>query len=272
MLFSVLRDIARAGLRRVRSGPEIAPCPVCADAARFLGAVDANKSCEDRQRMLLPAAGRNVRYFLCAGCGFCFAPEFRAWSDRQFKERIYNDDYVLVDPEYVTLRPGKIAGMVDEIFASVRSRVTHLDFGGGNGLTSRLLCDKGWRSSSYDHFVDGPDRLAQLSTYDLVTAFEVFEHVVDPRQLMASLSGLTHPQSLILFSTLLSDGHIARGKGLEWWYLAPRNGHVSLYSRGSLGRLSAAHGFRLLHLNEGTHVAFSELPDWSRELSIFRGV
>jgi len=222
--------------------------------------------------MLLPKTNTTVRYFRCDGCGFCFAPEFRNWSDRKFKDRIYNDDYVLVDPEFVALRPENNAKFVDDVFGPVRDRITHLDYGGGNGLMSRLLRADGWQSSSYDHFVDGPGHVAQLATFDLVTAFEVFEHVVDPLQLLASLSKLTHAQSLILFSTLLSDGHIARGKGLDWWYLAPRNGHVSLFSKTSLTLLLGAHGYQVLHLNQGIHVAFRGLPGWSKEVSFLRSV
>jgi hypothetical protein len=60
--------------------------------------------------------------------------------------------------------------------------------------------------------------------------------VVDPWQLMVPRFKFKRAQPLILLSTLLSDGS------------------------------------RLLHLNAGTRVAFRELPEWGRELSIFRGV
>jgi hypothetical protein len=271
MLTRILRDIAKAGLQRARGESTVARCPVCTGEARILGEVDFNKSCEDRNGMLLPKSHQAVRYFLCDGCGFCFAPEFRRWSDRRFKERIYNDDYVLVDPEYAGVRPERTAEFVDSVFGRARDRASHLDFGGGSGLTSRLLRDRGWQSSSHDHFVDGRRKLSQAATYDLVTAWEVFEHVADPRRLMADLSRVAHPQSVIMFSTLLSDGHIGRGQALDWWYLAPRNGHVSLYSRTSLATLLRAYGFKVFHLNEGTHVAFRELPGWCNDLPIFQG-
>ena len=272
MLFTVLSDIARAGLRLATGKSAISRCPVCAAEARILGEVDFNKSCEDRNGVLLPKANTTVRYFLCNRCGFCFAPEFKGWSDRKFIERIYNDEYVLVDPEYVALRPQRAASYLENRFGPVRDRIAHLDYGGGNGLLSRLLCAAGWRSASHDDFVEGPGRFAQLSTYDLVTAFEVFEHVADPQRLMSALSRVTHPRSLILFSTLLSDGTIAPGRGLDWWYLAPRNGHISLYSSNSLSVLLSAHGYRLLHFDEGFHVAFREFPEWAAGLSLFRGV
>jgi hypothetical protein len=270
MLFNMLREIVRGGRNRVAGRSAIAPCPVCAGDAGILGEVDSNKSCEDRNGRPFPISHRNARYFLCDRCGFCFAPEFREWSDREFRERIYNAEYILADPEYAGARPARMAEFVDEAFGAVRDRLTHLDYGGGSGLTSRLLRARGWRSSSHDHFGEGLGNVARLSTYDLVTAWEVFEHAVDPRRLMTELSNVTHARSLILFSTLLSDGHIGRGMELDWWYLAPRNGHVSLYSRDSLALLLHGHGFNVHHLNDGTHIAYREPPEWAADLSIFR--
>lgn len=272
MLFTVLSDLARAALRRVTVRSRAFACPVCRGATTVLGEVDFNKSCEDKADMRLPKSNTMVRYYTCDICDFCFAPEFRNWPESRFKERIYNHEYVLVDPDYVTVRPHNSAKFIGSVFGSVRHRISHLDYGGGSGLLSELLRANGWQSSSYDQFVDGPDEFGRLSTYDLVTAFEVFEHVVDPLDLMASLSKLAHPQSLIMFTTVLSDGHIARGEGLGWWYLAPRNGHVSLYSKHSLTLLLSAHGYDVLHWNEAVHVAFRELPGWSKELPMFRSL
>ncbi len=272
MLISVLKDFAKAATHWSIGKAERSPCPVCGGQARILGDVDFNKSCEDRNSMRLPKTDTLVRYFLCAGCGFCFAPEFLQWSDDRFKKVIYNGDYVLVDPDYLGVRPQWNADFIEQHFGSVRARVTHLDYGGGNGLLSRLLCARGWRSISFDDFVEGRPQLKQLSTYDLVTTFEVFEHVADPQRLMGALSKVTHPESLIVFTTVLSDGFIAPGTGLNWWYLAPRNGHVSLYSKKSLALLLRQHGYEYYPLDDVTHVACRRMPPWSRELSIFRDI
>ena len=71
-------------------------------------------------------------------------------------------------------------------------------------------------------------------SFDLVTAFEVFEHVPDIDILFTDLQSLVKAEGLILFSTLLSDGEIGRDRPLSWWYASPRNGHISLFSAQSL--------------------------------------
>ncbi len=39
------------------------------------------------------------------------------------------------------------------------------------------------------------------------------------------------------------------------WYIAPRNGHITIHSEASLNALFSAHGFQITHLNRWSHVA-----------------
>ncbi len=49
--------------------------------------------------------------------------------------------------------------------------------GGGNGNLSEKLSAANWQSTSYDPFPNGSVNLSEIGTFDLITAFEVFEHV-----------------------------------------------------------------------------------------------
>lgn len=244
------------------------PCPVCRqDKARLLDTVDFSKSCEEANGKFLPRSGIGVDYFLCGHCGFCFAPEFRNWTVEEFERRIYNDDYVQVDPDYTQKRPEVSTTLVDGLFGSARERLAHLDYGSGSGLLSRLMRERGWNSKTYDPFVDRNTQIQDLGEFDLVTAFEVFEHVSDIAGLLSNLDRLLKPEGLLLFSTLLSDGNIARGKPLTWWYASPRNGHISLFSEKSLLLFMAQGGFDLHSLSAGLHLAYRDLPAWARHLA-----
>jgi 2-polyprenyl-3-methyl-5-hydroxy-6-metoxy-1,4-benzoquinol methylase len=105
-----------------------------------------------------------------------------------------------------------------------------------------------------------------LGAYDLVTAFEVFEHVPDVQALVADLHRLCRPDGLILFSTLVSDGQLALGRKLTWWYASPRNGHISLFSTESLKRLMSGKGLQVGSLSAGTHIACQTPPPWAAHL------
>lgn len=237
-------------------------CPVCGKSCSLLDVVDLNKAC----LMWLRPAGVPIYYAICGDCGFCFAPEFADWSLEAFEERIYNKDYILVDPDYVEKRPRQNAGMLLSMFPSAGTAIRHLDYGGGNGMLSRLLREAKWDSSTYDPFVDKERPVASLGKFNLITAFEVFEHVPDVQALMADLRTLLSPGGLILFSTLLSDGNIDAQQRLNWWYASPRNGHISLFSRKSLGILAQNNEWKCGSFSDGFHVFFTSVPPWAAHL------
>lgn len=245
-------------------GPAASPdCPVCGAGTSLLDVVDFNKSCEEARGLFLPLSGEPVYYALCGKCGFCFAPGLHRWPLEAFASRIYNDEYARVDPDYLEVRPRANAATLRTMFKDLPRTVKHLDYGGGQGLLSRLLRESGWDSTSWDPFVDRKSSVAQLGKFDLVTAYEVFEHVPDVQALMSDLEALLAPDGVVLFSTLLSDGNIRPNERLSWWYASPRNGHISLFSRESLALLAQRHGFTCGSFSGGFHVLFRAVPPWA---------
>jgi hypothetical protein len=80
-------------------------CPICeADCSPF-AEVDFNKCCSDRAQATLAPSDLVISYVVCNQCSFCFAPEFETWSLEDFEAKIYNAEYVAVDPDYIERRP-----------------------------------------------------------------------------------------------------------------------------------------------------------------------
>lgn len=241
-------------------------CNVCGGDSSPLDVVDFNKSCEEANGKFLRMSGNPVYYYLCHTCRFCFAPNFRNWSLQEFDDRIYNKQYVLVDPDYEKKRPVANASNLLDVFKGKQASIRHMDYGGGSGLLSKLLQESGWNSISYDPFLDRRTDLKDLGRFNLITAYEVFEHVPDVNDLMSKLNILIDDNGIILFSTLLSDGQIEPKKRLSWWYASPRNGHISLFSNDSLTRLAAKYNFQCGSFSTGLHVYFRQIPDWASHL------
>ncbi len=130
---------------------------------------------------------------------------------------------------------------------------------------SKLLSERGWQSLSYDPF-DEEGGGEALGKFSLVTAFEVFEHVPDPRGLMSALEGFLEPDGMVMFSTLISDGHLAPGRPLQWWYASPRNGHISLYTRDSLFYLGHGEGLSFGSFSNNLHAYWRVAPAWARHV------
>ncbi|MFZ6843484.1 class I SAM-dependent methyltransferase [Undibacterium sp. RuTC16W] len=241
-------------------------CTVCGALSPLYDVVDFNKSCEEPRGKFLELSGNPVYYALCSKCGFCFSPEISNWSLEEFEEKIYNNDYINVDPDYVQVRPKGNAANLIAMFGSQARFIKHLDYGGGSGLLSSILNESNWQSTTYDPFVDRSFNINELGKFDLITAYEVFEHVPDPHHLMSNISSLLSNNGILLFSTLLTDGQIRKNERLSWWYASPRNGHISLFSKNSLMILAQRYGYTMASFSDGFHVFFKKIPAWAKHV------
>ena len=199
--------------------------------------------------------GISVHYCSCKGCGHIWTACLDDWSDSDFQRNIYNGDYVLADPPFIYDRPARNAAMIGDMVGAFREDLPILDWGGGNGLMAQMLAELGFRNViSYDPFY-GDNPLTPGLPFDLVTCFEVIEHVPDQRTLFADIASHVAPDGALLFSTLVqpADIHDLR---LGWWYARPRNGHIRLHSRKSLELCLSREGLRLKSLSDEMHVAF----------------
>src|SRR5262249_39782462 len=83
-------------------------CKVCGNAAAFFDVVDFNKCAAFYP---FGPSGVVVSYYRCDDCGFLFTPVCDEWSHDDFTRLIYNDDYILLDPEYLSDRPLRMADL-----------------------------------------------------------------------------------------------------------------------------------------------------------------
>lgn len=241
-------------------------CPICAGTCTPFDVVDFNKSCQELNGKFIPMSGIPVYYYACQGCGFCFAPEFGKWELKDFEEKIYNDEYIQFDPDYKELRPQANAEFLINTFNKKAADIHHLDYGAGNGLLSEKLKQEKWNSVAYDPFIDTETNLKDLGSFNLITAFEVFEHVPDVNVLLSELKLLLTDNGIILFSTLLSDGNLKSKERMSWWYASPRNGHISLFSKNSLNALAKKYGYHFGSFNAELHIMHGEIPDWASHI------
>ena len=232
--------------------------------APFFGEVDFQKNCEEHNGLLLPPSGVQVPYYRCGTCGFLFTRFFDHWTQDEFKAHVYNDAYAEVDPDYAATRPESWAKTLADVYAPFLPRMSALDYGGGAGrLAEKLRGTNILRAETWDPF--NPAFVAQPEgTFNFITCIEVLEHLPDPKAGMKSLVSHLPGEGAILISTVVQPEDIT-GIGTKWWYLAPRNGHISLHTARSLAHLLAPLGFNYSPTPfPHVHWAWREVPFFMR--------
>jgi SAM-dependent methyltransferase len=226
--------------------------------------VDFNKSCEIDRGLALELSGVAVWYYRCTSCGFLFTPAMDGFGAAEWRKFVYNDDYLQVDPDYAGARAEANAPLVRTIAGQLgigdpglalilTAERRWLDYGSGQGQLTALLADLPVERAAWDPF-GGPTEGGERpeGQFDLVTAFEVLEHTTIPVETARDALGFVRPGGAFLFSTLVHDEVRTQDMG---WYIAPRNGHVSIHSTRSLDILFGALGWNVQHLTPNIHIA-----------------
>jgi hypothetical protein len=189
-----------------------------------------------RRRFTLQVLRRHEAvYHDCVACG-SLQTQPPHWLDEAY------------GPTTVNLDVGALQRNLDNFafcyaFARLLGVRTAVDYGGGDGLLVRYLRDHGIEAQVHDKFASasyarGFEWRGQ-SGPDLLTAFEVFEHLPQPAIERESLFGIA-PRFL------LCSTEIYRGQGADWWYLAPEGGqHVFFYSEAALIAIGERFGYRI---------------------------
>ncbi|MBD2277690.1 FkbM family methyltransferase [Aphanizomenon flos-aquae] len=192
----------------------------------------------------------DVKYFQCSNCGFV-QTEHPYWLDQAYSEVIATSDIGLV---YRNNMMANITGKL--LFNYFDHQAKFLDYGGGYGLFVRLMRDKGFDFHWFDKFCKNifakgfELQKTDKQNLELITAFELFEHLANPLQELKEIIDLC-PN--ILFSTeLLPENNPTPDK---WWYYAPHEGqHIAIYTIKSLEILASKHNRKLYTNGQSLHL------------------
>lgn len=212
-----------------------------------------------------------VSYFRCPACGF-MSTESPFWLDEAYKSAINSLDVGLVN------RNIQLSIDTAQVIAnSFNEDGVFLDYAGGYGLFARLMRDKGYNFYTHDRYCEnifaGTFDLSELpanTKFELLTTFEVFEHLQNPTQ---ELKEMFKFSDSILFSTvLIPDKPITKPE--DWWYFIPETGqHISFFSIQSLQEIAKRNNCYLYTDNLSLHlfskVKFTHNPFVSQSKNSF---
>lgn len=181
----------------------------------------------------------DVTYLRCATCGLVMADE-PTWLEEAYGDAIAKLDVGLLDRCQIL---GNVTSMVLRSERLRRGRF--LDWAGGYGVLTRLMRDRGYdfvHTDPYAANIFAPGfEVADPggARFDLITGFEVLEHLPDPVAALTPLAAAT--DRLLMTTQVLPDPAPRPG---AWDYYAAESGqHITFYTPDSLRRLALRLGF-----------------------------
>lgn len=202
----------------------------------------------------------DVPYYYCASCGLLQTEE-PYWLDEAYESAISSLDTGIVYRNLIN--QSRLEPILYRLFGN---NGRFLDVGGGYGLLTRLLRDRGFNCYSYDKYCKnlfaGAFEPEPHFKADCLLSFEVFEHIVDPLGFLARAFTEYSCRS-ILFSTTTFEG---APPAPDWNYYAPESGqHITFYQERSLAALAGKLGCRYVHMGSDLHwISEKELTKWDR--------
>jgi hypothetical protein len=192
----------------------------------------------------------DAEFWQCLNCGYGFLND-PSWLEEAYTSAITSVDIGPLDRCIANSRIVKL--LIDHYHGRIRAG---LDYGAGYGIFTRRMRDLGYSFLWYDTycanlFAKGFEgEITGKERYDVITAFEVLEHLVMPRE---ALDRIISSCDSFIFSTLLISE--PRPQFDQWWYYAPEHGqHISFYSKKSLQKLAEKHGKQFISNGTDFHI------------------
>ena len=211
----------------------ISKCPICHSQVR------------DFSQLLIRGKFEG-RYLKCTSCNFIHA-ENPNWLEGSFTDVLNNLDIGSVD------RCNIVADFVEVLANSLKvDNPKVLDWGGGYGLLTRILRDRGVRCTHYDPYTEPlfaeNINLQTDARFDLIVLSEVMLHMTDP---IRTLTELLKISDNIMFTAVIAPPDVTP----DWWYFMPDTGqHVAIFSRQTIPELGVALKVNTLSDNQFFHL------------------
>jgi hypothetical protein len=191
----------------------------------------------------------DISYFACPECGL-LQTEKPFWLEEAYRHTLNDEDTSVLQRNWYF---ADVASSL--LFTFFDRNGKFLDFGGGHGVFTRLMRDRGfdfyWRDPNGKNiFARGFEYTAGTVPVELVTCIECFEHFAKPKKELETMLGIS---SNILFATQLLPSPVPNPA--EWDYYGLTHGqHIAFYSLNTLRYLAEVYGLKVYSNGVNIHL------------------
>ena len=199
-----------------------------------------------------------IQYYLCSKCKFIQTEE-PYWLDEAYKEPINTSDTGYISRNLLISK--KLTFLLYSVFDK---NGKYLDYAAGYGVLVRMMRDIGfnfyWEDKYTGNLFSKGFEWNKDTSLQAVTAFEVFEHFVNPIKEIENLLGIS---DTIIFTTELYPKHNPSPE--EWWYFGLDHGqHISFYSHETLEYIAKKYDLRFysdgfIHILTRNHISSTKI-------------
>lgn len=240
------------------------PCVVCHSATTLFmfGTITQRDFFSRTHHYKIAAGGARLRLsiYKCTKCGHGFTPLdippdlIVSW----YKQN--PPDHTFLADENARRRTART--VLHKIESIETKHRWLLDMGSGPGIFVSEAQARGWDATGLDPsqwaaqhaqqvygvpMVQGDiTQLRNIVTqpFDVITLFDVIEHIAEPLELLRAVAGKLRPQGMLVLTTPRFDSVLARYMGKRWYCIFPA--HLHYFTRASLHRTLRAAGFEIV--------------------------
>ncbi|MES2380611.1 MAG: class I SAM-dependent methyltransferase [Bacteroidota bacterium] len=189
----------------------------------------------------------DVSFFQCTQCKF-IQTENPYWIEESYQNALNLSDTGLILRNQIFSK-----GLTPFLFFNFKPEDTFLDYAGGYGIFTRMMRDIGfnfyWIDKYAGNLASRGFEHTPSNNYKALTAFEVFEHLVDP---LKEIEEMLQYADTIIFSTQLIPDVLPN---LDWWYYGFNHGqHIAFYHKNSLQFIAKKYNLNLVSNNSNLHI------------------
>ncbi len=206
--------------------------------------------------------GQHYQIVQCRRCGLVYT------NPRRRPTEMLQDYEAVIDTRYIQEREGRLLTFGRRIRTLERMIPDHnghrlLDIGAHVGVFVEVAQARGWEAFGLEpskwavdvgrsmglNMIQGTLRDVQLdaNTFDLVTMWDVIEHLYDPLNDLREIARILKPGGLVCIHTMNIDSPFARLMGKRWPWLVEM--HLYFFTPPTLSAMAEKAGLRV----EGWH-------------------